>query len=430
MNSIFVKALTALALFFLPLKGLSQEAKEPVDTLRNGALRLYLDCRSCDMNYTRQEIPYVNYVRDTYTAELYLLVTSQNAGSGGQQYTFTFEGDGKFKGMNDTLVYTSNPDETSSVVREKKTNMIKMGLMRYVARTPLYKEIEIKSNSELRAKEVVDKWNNWVFELRTSPRFNAEESYRRFFIENAFNISKVTPDIKLEIEFEMGNNKQTFIEDGEESVYLRKDRALDNLFVKSLGDHWSAGLVWEMEQSTTQNYDFNTEFLPSIEYDLFPYDMATHKQLRFLYSAGYQFSNYIDSTIYNKTEESLFKQELRIAYQVQDKWGSINVSLTGSNYFHDFSKNMVELSGFIRLRILKGLSLSVNGGVAYINDQLNLAKGDLSEAERLLRLKEQATNFEIGGGVSLSYTFGSIYTNVVNPRFGNGGGGGGGGGYY
>jgi len=145
---------------------------------------------------------------------------------------------------------------------------------------------------------------------------------------------------------------------------------------------------------------------------------------------GYQFSNYIDSTIYNKTEESLFKQELRIAYQVQDKWGSINVSLTGSNYFHDVSKNMVELSGFIRLRILKGLSLSVNGGVAYINDQLNLAKGDLSEAERLLRLKEQATNFEIGGGVSLSYTFGSIYTNVVNPRFGNGGGGGGGGGYY
>ncbi len=73
--------------------------------------------------------------------------------------------------------------------------------------------------------------------------------------------------------------------------------------------------------------------------------MATHRQLRFLYSVGYQYSNYIDTTIYNKTEESLFKQELRMAYQIQEKWGSINVSLTGSNYFHDFSKNMVELSG-------------------------------------------------------------------------------------
>jgi len=427
MKKIFFRSVFSFTLLLYGFTGFSQDTKTKADTIRNGALKLFLDCRSCDINYTREEIPYVNYVRDTYTAEVYLLVTSQNAGSGGQQYTFTFQGEGKYEGMNDTLVYTSNPDETSSVIREKKTNMIKMGLMRYVVRTPLFKEIEIKSNSELRAEEVVDRWNNWVFELQTSPRFNAEESYRRFYIENSINVSKVTPDFKLEVEFEMGNNKQTFIEDGEESVYIRTDRSLDNLFVKSLGDHWSAGLVWDIEQSTSQNYDFNTDFLPSLEYNLFPYSMATHKQLRFLYSVGFQHSNYIDSTIYNKTEESLFKQQLRVAYQVQQKWGSINVSLTGSNYFHDFSKNMVELSGFVRLRILKGLSLSVNGGVAYINDQLNLSKGDLTEAERLLRLKEQATNFSVQGGMSITYTFGSIYNNVVNPRFGNGGGGGG---YY
>jgi hypothetical protein len=120
----------------------------------------------------------------------------------------------------------------------------------------------------------------------------------------------------------------------------------------------------------------------------------------------------------------LYKHRLSVAYQVQEKWGSINFSFSGSNYLHDFSKNKLEFWGFMRLRIIKGLSLSVNGGVAYINDQFNLRKGDLSEAERLLRLKEQATNFSIQGGVSISYTFGSIYNNVVNPRFGNGGGGG------
>jgi len=118
----------------------------------------------------------------------------------------------------------------------------------------------------------------------------------------------------------------------------------------------------------------------------------------------------------------LFLHQIRIAYQIQEKWGSVNLSMVGSNYFHDLSKSLIQLNASVRIRIIKGLSLSVNGGAAYINDQLNLAKGELSEADRLLRLKEQATSFNIQGGLSITYTFGSIYNNVVNPRFGNGGG--------
>jgi hypothetical protein len=408
---------------FLPSEGFAQNATTQSDSLRKGALKFFIDCNSCDMNYTREEIPYVNYVRDTREAEVYLLVTSQSAGSGGQQYTLTFQGQGKYNGMNDTLVYTSNPDETSSIVREKKTNLIKMGLMRYVARTPVFSQIKISNDSELEQEEVTDKWNNWVFELRTSPRFNAEQSYRRLYFANSINISRVTPEFKLEIEADQSNNNQQFTYDDVTTEYIRRQRSMDILMVKSLGSHWSAGLKWDLGSSTSENYDFNTQFLPSVEYDIFPYSEATHRQFRILYSAGYQYSDYIDTTIYSKTKENLFLQELNVAYQVQEKWGSINVSLSGSTYFNDFSKNKLELFCFTRLRIIKGLSLSVDAGIAYINDQLNLSGSDLSEAERLLRLKEQATNFSVEGGLSLTYTFGSIYNNVVNPRFGNGGGG-------
>ncbi len=416
-----IPVIIVLGIFF-SLKSFSQSDSFQSDSLRNGALQFFIDCRSCDMNYTREQIPYVNYVRDTHEAEVYLLVTNQNTGSGGDQYTLTFQGLGKFEGKNDTLIYTSSPNETRTEIRERKTNMIKMGLMRYVARTPLAGEISISNNSDLEQEVVVDNWNNWVFELQTSPRFNAEESYNRLYLSNSINITKITPDMKLEIELDQNNNRQRFIEDGVETEYIRKRKSADILFVRSLGSHWSAGLKWDIGTSTSENYNFNTEFMPSVEYDIYPYEEATHRQFRVLYSTGYQYSNYIDTTILNKTSEGLFKQELRVAYQIQDKWGSINISLSGSNYFHDFSKNKIELDGYIRLRIMKGLSLSVNGGVAYINDQLNLIKGDLSEAERLLRLKEQATNFSIGGGVSLTFTFGSIFNNVVNPRFGNGGG--------
>jgi hypothetical protein len=377
------------------------------------------------MNYTREQITFVNFVRDVKEAQVYILITQQNAGSGGSQFTFSFQGLEIFRGMNDTLVYTSNPDETSTIVREKKTNMLQIGLMKYVARTPLFSEIEIRHNSELAQEQVIDKWNNWVFALSTEPQFQFEESDKQFELRNSFNVTKVTPDIKIELEMDQNYDQRRVLDDeGGDTTYISNEFEGDNLLVKSLGEHWSAGVKWKIGSSTRENYDLRTDLLPSLEYDLFPYSEATHRQLRFLYSVGIQYNNYTDSTIYNQVEESLFKQELNIAFQVQEKWGSINLALLGSTYFNDFSKNRLELISSLNLRIFKGLALQISGGVAYINDQINLKKGGISEADRLLELRELSTQYRIEGGIGLSYTFGSIYNNVVNPRFGFGGGGG------
>ncbi len=406
----------------------AQEQGSTSDALRNEAVKIFLDCQSCDMNYTRQQIPYVNFVRDVKEAQVFILITQQNAGSGGTQYTLTFQGLGIYNGMNDTLVYTSSPDETSTIVREKKNNMLQMGLMKYVARTPVFNEIEINYNSELEQEQVVDKWNNWVFSLGTEPQFQAEESDRQLQLRNSFNITKVTPDMKLELELDQNYSRRRVIEEDDfDTTYVTNEFQGDNLFVKSLGEHWSAGIKWNIGTSTRENYGFRTDILPSVEYDLFPYSEATHRQLRFLYSAGMQYNNYNDSTIYNKLKEFLFKQEFNIAFQIQKKWGSVNLSLLASNYLNDFSKNRVELNTSLNLRIFKGLSLQISGGVAHINDQVNLKKGDISEADRLLELRELSTQYRIEGGIGLTYTFGSIYNNVVNPRFGFGGGGGQGG---
>lgn len=391
------------------------------DTSRKNAVNIFLDCRNCDMNYTRQEIPYVNYVRDFREAGVYIKVTNQPAGSGGNQYTYTFTGQKEFAGMNDTIIFNTSPDQTSSIIREKRTNILKMGLMRYVARTPLASEIRISHNPGLAAEEVEDRWRNWVFEISSSPWYFAEETAKRLQVWNSVNISKITPDLKLDIDLDQSSNKRRFIDDSIDTTYVKSSNSLDVLIVKSLGDHWSAGIMWDNGTSSEANYNFYTEIMPAIEYDLFPYSEATHKQLRILYSIGYMYSNYIDSTVYDKIYDNFFKHELRIAYQIQEKWGSINISLTESNILTDPSKNAINLYGNLRLRILKGLSLSLNGGVSYNNFQPNLRKGEISEADRLLQLKQLASSYSVRGGASLSYTFGSIYNNVVNPRFGNGG---------
>ena len=416
---LFLFLITAI---IIPSNILSQENQSSGDTTRINAVKIFLDCPDCDMNYTRQEIPYINYVRDVKEAEVYILVTRQDAGSGGRQFTFTFQGQGKFWGLNDTLTYTSSPDQTNTEIRGKRTNMLKMGLMRYVAKTPLFDEIEIAHNRDLESEEVVDRWNYWVFELSTEPQYQSEETNKQLELRNSVSISKITPDIKLEIEVDHFYNREKFIEDAgtdEETVntYTTSALMISNLFVKSLSEHWSAGLKWNLGSSTRENYHFATDFLPSVEYDIYPYSESTHRQLRILYGAGIQINNYIDSTVYNKIKENLLLHRLNIAFQIQKKWGSINLLLIASNYLNDFSKNRVELGSSVNIRIVKGLSIRLNGGIAHINDQLNLKKGGISEAERLLQLRELATKYRIEGGIEFTYTFGSIYNNIVNPRF-------------
>jgi hypothetical protein len=58
-----------------------------------------------------------------------------------------------------------------------------------------------------------------------------------------------------------------------------------------------------------------------------------------------------------------------------------------------------------------------------IHDQLALRKGDLSQEDVLLHRKQLSTQYDYFGSIGLRYTFGSIFSNVVNPRFGSSRGG-------
>ena len=59
-----------------------------------------------------------------------------------------------------------------------------------------------------------------------------------------------------------------------------------------------------------------------------------------------------------------------------------------------------------------------------IHDQLSLIKGEATLEQVLLRRTMLETNYSYYFSFGLSYTFGSIYSNVVNPRFGGGSSGG------
>jgi len=413
----FLPILLGLSVLF-QLQAQEQDSNQAPQ--REDAVRIFIDCQRCDMNYIREEIPYVNYVRDVKEAQVYILETSETTGSGGRKYTYAFVGQQDFLGRNDTLSYSSAPDETRDYIRIWRTQMLKMGLMPYVATSPLFKEIVIDPTDRVEKQVIEDKWNNWVFELDAEPRMEAEESLKELSLRSSVSATKITHDWKVELEFDHRYTRTKYTYDDTLYTNYKSYMGLDILVVKSLGDHWSAGVRSELLSSSFNNIDFSWDFMPSLEYNIFPYDQSTHKQLRFLYGVGSSFRMYTDSTIYDKIEELLWQQSLQVAWEVRQKWGSVNLSLEGSNFFHDFSKNRLVLNGFVSIRVLKGLSFRVGGSAARINDQLSLVKGEASEADILLRLQELQTSYNVRGEVGVTYTFGSIYNNIVNPRFGNG----------
>ena len=258
-----------LQLLVTPGNWVNAQTRDTVPgSLRKDAVRFFLDCPYCDMDYIRREIPYVNYVRDVKEAQVYVLITSQMSGSGGRVYTLSFIGQKEFKNMNDTLVYSSRPDDTRDHIRAGRTQMLKMGLMRYVARTPIYSEVYISHAGELEEEKVIDRWNNWVFELESRPRFEGEEFYKELSLRNTLSVVKVTPEWKLEFDFEhrYSRTKYTF----EDTLYThdKTSKQLDNLIVKSLNDHWSTGIRVDFLSSTFNNYKLNFKIFSRIFYNL------------------------------------------------------------------------------------------------------------------------------------------------------------------
>ncbi len=426
--------LSGLTLLSVPLS--AQDGLSGSDTTRKNAIRVFIDCQRCDMNYIRQEMPYINYVRDVREAQVYLLVTSQSTGSGGTGYTLFYTGQEEFTGMKDTLTYHTNPDNTQDVTRAGLTNTLAIGMMRYVAKTSIKDNVVVSYRGERQEEpeQVADRWDFWVFELGTEPEFQLEKRQKEYAWSNSLSADRITAKMKTQSSFYHSYNKNIYIRDrwNDDTEQLEETRTeavrkswnFNHLTALSLTDHWSAGAIAEVSSSSYSNIDLQVKVAPVIEYDIFPYSQSTRKQLRIMYGLGYIYNNYIDTTIYDKMYERLFGQSLQIALAVQQRWGSANLSMEAMNYLHDFKKNMVELDGYLRIRLLKGLSLNVNGGVAFIHNQIELAKGDRSYEDIYLRLRELETNFRYEGGVGISYTFGSIYNNIVNPRFGGGGGGG------
>lgn len=400
---------------------LAQKAGEPagIEDLKRTAPKVFIDCGDCDLDYIRTEITFVNYVRDRKEAQVHVLITTLRTGSGGREYTLSFNGQNKFAGIDDTQAYYSNKTDTEDEIRYGMVSALKMGLMSYVARTPIAGRIAISYEAEARPAAKTDKWRSWVFSLSGNAHLHGEESLSTRSLDAAFSASRVTPAAKISLSLTGAEELDHFTYQDERIESRSKSIDLEGLFVKSLGEHWSVGAFVSARSSSYENLKAVLQVSPAVEFDLFPYSQSTRRQLRFLYKIGVKTARYEEETIYDRLRETRLSESLSSTFEVKEKWGSINTSIEASHYFHDLRKYRLELLTIIQLKLFKGFSFYAVGSGSRIHDQLSLAKAGASLDEVLLRRRQMATNYNYFLSIGVGYTFGSIFTNVVNPRFGS-----------
>ena len=387
-------------------------------------LKVFLDCATFDCydDYLREEIEFVDYVRDRKDADVHVLVTGAETGARGREYTLGFIGLGRFDATNRTLTVTTQSSDSEDRVRRALGSALTVGLLQYVAGAALPAELEVTaelSGGAPSAAPADDPWNRWIFSLNGNFELDAEESQREREWGFSLSADRITPEWKLTFGGNFTQSREEFdLDEDEPFAVERSNRDFNWLMVKGLGEHWSVGAEGEVRSSTFDNTKLEVVAMPAIEWNFFPYSMYTRRQLRVNYGLGGTDRQYYEETLYGKLEETRALQDLSVTYEQREQWGTLEGTSEWRNYFPGWSTYRLSVQGEADIRIARGLSLSISAETSRIRDQLSLPKREATPEEVLLRLRELQSGFQTRVEFSIEYQFGSAFAAIVNPRFG------------
>lgn len=412
-----VRTIGLAALILMPATASSQ----PVADVR---LRVFLDCPSggCDRNFIVNEHPYAIWTQDRLDADIHLLITRLTTGAGGNAYTLQFIAQRRLSADVDTLEVSVPPNVSDDMERRALARTINIGLAANAARfvgadqfTVAYAPPE--STEEDAAADLTDKWNLWVYRFRLSGDGNAESRASEYELSGEFSATRVTEDWKLTFDGENEYEAEQFtLRDGTEREFVLRSADVNARAVKSLTQHWSVGTQLGGGLSEFNNQDASAKFDVSAEYNVFPWSEATSRQLIALVALGGRYYDYREITLFDRTSELRPVAQAVIAGESRLAWGTVDGSLRYTQFLHDLERYNLSFYARSEFRLTRGLSLDISAEAAKVQDQLYLPRGEASNDEVLTRQRALATAYRLSASVGVSFTFGSIYNTIVNPR--------------
>ncbi len=429
-TSVRVVPLVSLLLLFTLGRASTLGAQQPAQAGAE-ALRVFLDCQggwrgSCDREYFRQEIGYVNWVRQPQDAQVHIIVTSQSAGGGGTRFTLDFVGREDLQGLTDQLTYMAGATDVEEETVAGLARTLALGLVRYMAQAGFGDAVDVESAAGTRSSQAQaatsqnDPWNFWVFDINTGGSLDKEDRRNSKELRLRASANRTTDAWKFNIRAS-GNWQREEYDLTDSIVHNNQDNWSTSAFaVKSLGEHWGVGAELQANNSTQLNRDLLLAAATGVEYNFFPYSESSRRLLQARYVVSVEDVRYQDTTVYDLLSETAYRHTVSLDYDAREEWGNANVGVDLHQYLDRTSLYSVNMRGFIRYRLFRGFSINVNGEYQVIRDQRYLPKEALSDEDILLGRRRLPTNSQTSIAVSLSYSFGSIFNNAVNSRFAHG----------
>ena len=386
---------------------------------QNNSIKLFLKC-SCDSNYIRDQINYIDYVRDQEDANIILEVYGDPNGNRGK-YSIYFIGKNNFIGMDDKLSFESHPKMTNDEIRSGLKDKIQTGILKYLVKTTDINDLNIsitkpESNISDNDSLIVDKWKNWIFEISASGYYEKESSRKVNDFNGRFEVNRYTEDWRIETTLRFFKRIEEFLSETNNFKSSRVYKGAYGKIVRSISDHWSTGIFYGLSEDSYENIKFSNNFSPAIEYSIFPYKDVVRREMVLEYKIGYRKNNYQSKTIYGKNDEFLGIHSFAFKTRYRQNWGDIYSRFSFFTYLHDNSKNRLTFDNYLNIRIFEGFSLRLGAEIRFIRDQINLAAGQASIEDLLLQQRSIATDFYNEFRLGLTYTFGSAFNNIINTR--------------
>ncbi|KJF42907.1 hypothetical protein [Draconibacterium sediminis] len=386
---------------------------------RDAKIKVYIEGARLDMDYMRRNMRFADFVNDPAVADVHIIINSRVSGSGGMVYSLMYN-NLTFENFSDfTITCTTLADDTNEEERRKIKDALSLGLMPFVNQTKASDQISFRYRGEVeqaQVAEVDDPWNNWTFRGDISGSVNLEESKKNYNYAFYGRADKVTDEIRIRNNARRSVNTKKYTTDGEEYRSDNTSTYGSSSVVKSLSSRWSTGLFGSFYNSNYRNTKYSMSVKPAVEYNIFPWDVSDRKVFTIAYYIGPEWMKYYEESIYDKLEESLWEQSLRLDLQIVQTWGEVKAGLNATNYMHDWTKNRITFDTDLSVRIIRGLSVRMGFTVENVHDQIYLPKGDISLEDVLLNKVQLPSSFEVGANVGIRVQFGSIYNNIVNNR--------------
>ncbi len=390
----------------------AQVSDKQSSDMRKAAPTIFLDGYSPDIDYVRTEIQFVNFVRDKFEADIHVIITELPTASGGTEYTYNFIGQRKYSAVNDTIKYYSQSTATPDEIRKGFTNALKAGILRFMIGTPYMDHITIGYDLKAMPEAPRDKWDYWTFLIAPSFRYSTNNDWEIQKNSNSriyLSANRITDASKTGVSLDANYNDDRsamYYDYGPPANYYSSLFYTAGSRVFSFGDHFSAGafgsVSYQKYGGAAHTSNLSNQIGPQIEYDVFPYYEFTRRRFYIDYSVfvNYYRTRYFSDVSDHTNSRWHYSEELSANYIIKQPWGSFSAGIAFSNNLEKLVDNQLSWSASVYYRLIEGLNLSLS------------ANGTRHEYVHNYQHMRYSNTVMFG----INYSFGNIYSNVVNPR--------------